>query len=64
MFYFLNETGMVLSSAAQFQRFMCDTVVFVKHEVLEKPEHDLCFYEIPVVFLLPYYPEFILTLNS
>lgn len=55
---------MVLSSVAQFQRFMCDTVVFVKHEVLEKPEHDLCFYEIPVVFLLPYYPEFILTLNS
>lgn len=55
---------MVLNSAAQFKRFMCDTAVFIKHEVLEEPEHDLWFYEIPVVFLLPYYPEFILTLNS
>ena len=55
---------MVLSSAAQFQRFMCETAVFVKHEVLEEPEHDLYFYEIPIVFLLPYNPEFILTLDS
>lgn len=35
---------MVLSSAAQFQQFMCDAAVFVKHEVLEESERDLCFH--------------------
>lgn len=34
---------MVLSSAAEFQQFMCDAAVFVKHKVLEEPEHDLFF---------------------
>lgn len=54
---------MVLSSAAQFQQFMCDAAVFVKHKVLEEPEQDLCFQEILIVFLFPFYYEFHLTLN-
>lgn len=59
--YFLNETQIGLSSAAVFQRSMCDTATFIKHEVSEEAEHDLCFCEIPTVFLLLYYFQFILT---
>lgn len=43
---------------------MCDTVVCSKHEVLEEPEHDHCDDGIPVVFLLPHYPEFFLRWND
>lgn len=43
---------------------MCDTVVCTKHEVLEEPEHDHCDDGIPVVFLLPHYPEFFLRWNN
>lgn len=60
MVYFLNKTQMVLSFAAIFQRSVCDIAGFIKHEVPEEAEHDLCFCEIPTVFLLLYYSEFIL----
>lgn len=51
---------MVLSSAVLVQRYVCDTVVCAKHEALEKPEHNYCDDGIPMVFLLPHYPEFFL----
>lgn len=60
MFYVLNKNW----GGSEFRNLMWDTAVFVSHEVLEEPEHDLCFYEIPVVFLLPYYAKFTLTLIS